>query len=170
MQFDYKICRHSWSSSYGVAIFHYRLRSDEDGEVQMELMGQKCKMCVNPKYETPVWGEQGISIAVSSLLAKVKEKCYGIKLHSKPRDCCIIEENKKRPHLSHLCQACERKVCVANRQDIAVNIKSFELEMSNNQIYYVKKIVFKVIVPIFFILFSGWKSGIIDSVMIWYKG
>lgn len=119
VQFRCKKCGHTWATMRGIAIFHYQLRTRK---IRMELMGQKCNRCADHLgYQSPIWNEEEVSYTV----ANVKEKCYGIKSHNKVKGSChrhVKKQTKGGPHLSRLCQACERGVCEENQKDVAVDI------------------------------------------------
>ena len=117
VQFSCRNCYNTWSSLNGVAVFQYILKHGLYGEVNMQLMGQKCRSCSSEVFEVPEWYKQEMSIAVSTLLAKVKEKCYGVKSRHDWFNDRHIEGEMNGPHLPHLCQACEKGVCRENKND-----------------------------------------------------
>lgn len=123
VQFNCRKCRRNWTSINGVTVFHYKLGNGGYGEVNMELMGQKCKRCMSQEYQTPNWERQEIIMAVSGLLSKVKEKYYGLKSPDDKPCNRHRQEKMKGPHLANLCEACARGECTENQtKDTVVNI------------------------------------------------
>lgn len=184
VQFNCRKCRRNWTSLNGVTVFHYKLGNGGYGEVNMELMGQKCKKCMSQEYQTPNWERQEIIMAVSGLLSKVKEKYYGLKSQEEKRSNRHIQRKIKGPHQATLCEACARGECTENQpKDTVVNI-NVDHGLTNSDeddsgtgssLYPVNyQITMPQIVIVMFVLICsllfGWKLGMTDGVLLILSG
>lgn len=134
-------CCHPWSSSHGAVVFYCWSAEPRrpGGVISMELLRQKCKKCEKlAGYQTPQWKREEVSEVVSSLLVKVKARYYHIKLPRRESRNQHRNERKssgprRGPHISRLCEACEKGVCTEREKGmVAVNINDSDDSVSDS--------------------------------------
>ncbi|XP_076058513.1 uncharacterized protein LOC143035530 isoform X2 [Oratosquilla oratoria] len=108
VRFYCKECNDGWTSMYGIVMFMYR-QNFEYGEIQYQVVGQKCSQCHPSTFEMPLWYPEEAQKVITNLYYEISSKIYG--LHT-PRT--IRTRRLGQPHTQHnhqLCQGCCSGVC-----------------------------------------------------------
>ena len=123
-------CSRYWGSSNGLIKFTYRLSFNNTtregfGDVTLWAFGQKCKKCPSCPFVPAKFTGDSIDDALHKLLLKVKEKFYecgsgqfgwnsgqcGGNSGQSGGDGHSHAQDRKGPHDSKRCQACQLGVC-----------------------------------------------------------